>query len=85
MNKEALSRDRPGRSSNLGEKLNTDSKAKAAAGAKLRSETSAQKAAGEKMRFDRAVFDAEPEGISPVQKKMKQYGKKTPGSKPSSK
>ena len=48
MDKEAFSRDRPGKSSNLGEKLNTEGKAKKAAGAKLRSETAAQKAAAEK-------------------------------------
>lgn len=80
MEKEPLSRDRPGKSSSLGEKLNTEGKAKAAAGAKLRSETTAQKAAGEKMRFDKAVF--EPEGETPVKglrpKQQKRYAKKKP-------
>lgn len=74
------SRDRPGKSSSLGEKLNTEGKAKKAAGAKLRSETTAQKAAGEKMRFDKAVF--EPEGEVPVKgmrlKQQKRYARKKP-------
>ena len=80
MDKEAFSRDRPGKSSNLGEKLNTEGKAKKAAGAKLHSETTAQKAAGEKMRFEKAVF--EPEGEKPVKglrpKQQKRYARKKP-------
>ena len=80
MEKEAFSRDRPGKSSNLGEKLNTEGKAKKAAGAKLHSETTAQKAAGEKMRFEKAVF--EPEGEKPVKglrpKQQKRYARKKP-------
>ena len=43
MNTEKMSRDRPGKSSSLGEKLNTEGKAKKAVGAKLHSETTAQK------------------------------------------
>ena len=95
MDTERMSRDRPGRNttgmepgsgrgtgSNLGKKLNTEGKAKAAAGAKLRSENSAQKAAGEKMRFDKAVFEAEPEGAakgsSPAARRLKQSGGKKP-------
>lgn len=78
MDKETFSRDRPGKSSNLGEKLNTEGKAKKAAGAKLRSETSAQKAAGEKMRLEKAVF--EPEGETPAKglrpKQQKRYDRK---------
>ena len=80
MDKEAFSRDRPGKSSNLGEKLNTEGKAKKAAGAKLRSETAAQKAAAEKMRFEKAVF-ADEEPISAKAKRVKQqkrYARKTP-------
>ena len=80
MEKEAMSRDRPGKSSNLGEKLNTEGKAKKAASAKLHSETTAQKAAGEKMRFEKAVF--EPEGEKAVKglrpKQQKRYAKKKP-------
>ena len=80
MDKEAFSRDRPGKSSNLGEKLNTEGKAKKAASAKLHSETTAQKAAGEKMRFEKAVF--EPEGEKAVKglrpKQQKRYAKKKP-------
>ena len=81
MDKEAFSRDRPGKSSNLGEKLNTEGKAKKAAGAKLRSETAAQKAAAdEKMRFEKAVF-ADEEPISAKAKRVKQqkrYARKKP-------
>lgn len=80
MNKEAFSRDRPGKSSNLGEKLNTEGKAKKAAGAKLRSETAAQKAAAEKMRFEKAVF-ADEEPLSAKAKRVKQqkrYARKKP-------
>ena len=80
MDKEAFSRDRPGKSSSLGEKLNTEGKAKKAASAKLHSETTAQKAAGEKMRFEKAVF--EPEGEKAVKglrpKQQKRYAKKKP-------
>lgn len=80
MDKEAFSRDRPGKSSNLGEKLNTEGKAKKAAGAKLHSETTAQKAAGEKMRFEKAVFGPEGEaaakGLRP--KQQKRYARKKP-------
>lgn len=80
MEKEAFSRDRPGKSSNLGEKLNTEGKAKKAAGAKLHSETTAQKSAGEKIRFEKAVF--EPEGEKPVKglrpKQQKRYARKKP-------
>lgn len=80
MDKEAFSRDRPGKSSNLGEKLNTEGKAKKAAGAKLHSETTAQKAAGEKMRFEKAVFGPEGEaaakGFRP--KQQKRYARKKP-------
>ena len=80
MDTERLSRDRPGKSSNLGEKLNTEGKAKKAASAKLHSETTAQKAAGEKMRFEKAVF--EPEGEKAVKglrpKQQKRYAKKKP-------
>lgn len=78
MDKGNNGRDRPGRHSKLGDKLNTEGKAKATAGAKLRSETSAQKAAGEKMRFEKAVFEPEPEGISPAQKKLKRTGRRKP-------
>ena len=80
MDKEAFSRDRPGKSSNLGEKLNTEGKAKKAAGAKLRSETAAQKAAAEKMRFEKAVF-ADEEPLSAKAKRVKQqkrYARKKP-------
>ena len=80
MEKEAMSRDRPGKSSNLGEKLNTEGKAKKAAGAKLRSETAAQKAAAEKMRFEKAVF-ADEEPLSAKAKRVKQqkrYARKKP-------
>lgn len=80
MDKEAFSRDRPGKSSNLGDKLNTEGKAKKAAGAKLRSETAAQKAAAEKMRFEKAVF-ADDEPISAKAKRVKQqnrYARKKP-------
>jgi len=80
MEKEAFSRDRPGKSSNLGEKLNTEGKAKKAAGAKLRSETAAQKAAAEKMRFEKAVF-ADEEPLSAKAKRVKQqkrYARKKP-------
>lgn len=80
MDKEAFSRDRPGKSSNLGEKLNTEGKAKKAAGAKLRSETAAQKAAAEKMRFEKAVF-ADEEPLSAKTKRVKQqkrYARKKP-------
>ena len=80
MEKEAMSRDRPGKSSSLGEKLNTEGKAKKAASAKLHSETTAQKAAGEKMRFEKAVFEPEGEkavkGLRPKQQKL--YAKKKP-------
>jgi hypothetical protein len=80
MDKEAFSRDRPGKSSNLGEKLNTEGKAKKVASAKLHSETTAQKAAGEKMRFEKAAF--EPEGEKAVKglrpKQQKRYAKKKP-------
>ena len=80
MNTEKMSRDRPGKSSNLGEKLNTEGKAKKAAGAKLHSETTAQKAAGEKMRFEKAVFGPEGEaaakGLRP--KQQKRYARKKP-------
>ena len=80
MEKEAMSRDRPGKSSNLGETLNTEGKAKKAASAKLHSETTAQKAAGEKMRFEKAVFEPEGEkavkGLRPKQQKL--YAKKKP-------
>ena len=80
MDTERLSRDRPGKSSNLGEKLNTEGKAKKAASAKLHSETTAQKAAGEKMRFEKAVFEPEGEkavkGLRPKQQKL--YAKKKP-------
>ena len=80
MDKEAFSRDRPGKSSNLGEKLNTEGKAKKAAGAKLRSETAAQKAAAEKMRFEKAVFaDEEPLSAKPKRvKQQKRYARKKP-------
>lgn len=80
MDKEAFSRDRPSKSSNLGEKLNTEGKAKKAAGAKLRSETAAQKAAAEKMRFEKAVF-ADEEPLSAKAKRVKQqkrYARKKP-------
>ena len=80
MDKDAFSRDRPGKSSNLGEKLNTEGKAKKAAGAKLRSETAAQKAAAEKMRFEKAVF-ADEEPFSAKAKRVKQqkrYARKKP-------
>ena len=80
MDKEAFSRDRPGKSSNLGEKLNTEGKAKKATGAKLRSETAAQKAAAEKMRFEKAVF-ADEEPLSAKAKRVKQqkrYARKKP-------
>ena len=77
MDKEAFSRDRPGKSSNLGEKLNTEGKAKKAAGAKLRSETAAQKAAAEKMRFEKAVFTDE-EPLSAKVKQQKRYARKKP-------
>ena len=80
MDKEAFSRDRPGKSSNLGEKLNTEGKAKKAAGAKLRSATAAQKAAAEKMRFEKAVF-ADDEPLSAKAKRVKQqkrYARKKP-------
>ena len=80
MDKEAFSRDRPGKSSKLGEKLNTEGKAKKAAGAKLRSETAAQKAAAEKMRFEKAVF-ADEEPLSAKAKRVKQqkrYARKKP-------
>ena len=80
MDKEAFSRDRPDKSSNLGEKLDTESKAKKAAGAKLRSETAAQKAAAEKMRFEKAVF-ADEEPLSAKAKRVKQqkrYARKKP-------
>lgn len=80
MDKESFSRDRPGKSSNLGEKLNTEGKAKKAAGAKLRSETAAQKAATEKMRFEKAVF-ADEEPLSAKAKRVKQqkrYARKKP-------
>ena len=80
MDKEAFSRDRPGKSSNLGEKLNTEGKAKKAAGAKLRSETAAQKAAAEKMHFEKAVF-ADEEPLSAKAKRVKQqkrYARKKP-------
>ena len=80
MDTEKMSRDRPGKSSNLGEKLNTEGKAKKAAGAKLHSETTAQKAAGEKMRFEKAVFGPEGEaaakGLRP--KQQKRYARKKP-------
>ena len=80
MDKEILSRDRPGKSSNLGEKLNTEGKAKKAAGAKLRSETAAQKAAAEKMRFEKAVFaDEEPLSAKAKRgKQQKRYARKKP-------
>ena len=80
MDKEAFSRDRPGKSSNLGEKLNTEGKAKKAAGAKLHSETSAQKAAGEKMRFEKAVFTPEGEAAAKSLRPMQQkrYARKKP-------
>ena len=82
MDTEKMSRDRPGKSSNLGEKLNTEGKAKKAAGAKLHSETTAQKAAGEKMRFEKAVFGPEGEaaakGLRP--KQQKRYARKKPTS-----
>ena len=80
MDKEAFSRDRPGKSSNLGEKLNTEGKAKKAAGAKLHSETSAQKAAGEKMRFEKAVFTPEGEAAAKSlrPKQQKRYARKKP-------
>ena len=78
MDTEKMSRDRPGKSSNLGEKLNTEGKAKKAAGAKLHSETTAQKAAGEKMRFEKAVFG--PEGEEAAKglrsKQQKRYTRK---------
>lgn len=80
MDKESFSRDRPGKSSNLGEKLNTEGKAKKAAGAKLRSEAAAQKAAAEKMRFEKAVF-ADEEPLSAKAKRVKQqkrYARKKP-------
>lgn len=80
MDKEAFSRDSPGKSSNLGEKLNTEGKAKKAAGAKLRSETAAQKAAAEKMRFEKAAF-ADEEPLSAKAKRVKQqkrYARKKP-------
>lgn len=80
MDKESFSRDRPGKSSNLGEKLNTEGKAKKAAGAKLRSETAAQKAATEKIRFEKAVF-ADEEPLSAKAKRVKQqkrYARKKP-------
>ena len=80
MEKEAFSRDRPGKSSSLGEKLNTEGKAKKAAGAKLRSETAAQKAAAEKMRFEKAVF-ADEEPLTAKAKRVKQqkrYARKKP-------
>ena len=80
MEKEAFSRDRPGKSSSLGEKLNTEGKAKKAAGAKLRSATAAQKAAAEKMRFEKAVF-ADDEPLSAKAKRVKQqkrYARKKP-------
>lgn len=77
MEKEAFSRDRPGRSSSLSEKLNTEGKAKKAAGAKLRSETAAQKAAAEKMRFEKAVFTDE-EPLSAKVKQQKRYARKKP-------
>ena len=77
MDKEAFSRDRPGKNSNLGEKLNTEGKAKKAAGAKLRSETAAQKAAAEKMRFEKAVFTDE-EPLSAKVKQQKRYARKKP-------
>ena len=80
MDTEKMSRDRPGKSSKLGEKLNTEGKAKKAAGAKLHSETTAQKAAGEKMRFEKAVFGPEGEaaakGLRP--KQQKRYARKKP-------
>ena len=80
MDTEKMSRDRPGKSSSLGEKLNTEGKAKKAAGAKLHSETTAQKAAGEKMRFEKAVFEPEGEkaakGLRP--KQQKRYARKKP-------
>ena len=80
MDTEKMSRDRPGKSSNLSEKLNTEGKAKKAAGAKLHSETTAQKAAGEKMRFEKAVFGPEGEaaakGLRP--KQQKRYARKKP-------
>lgn len=82
MDTEKMNRDRPGKSSNLGEKLNTEGKAKKAAGAKLHSETTAQKAAGEKMRFEKAVFGPEGEaaakGLRP--KQQKRYARKKPTS-----
>ena len=83
IDKKKSSRDRPGKAqggakSPLGAKLNTEGKAKAAAGSKLRSETSAQRAAGEKMRFEKAVFEPETEGVSPMQKKLKKTGHKKP-------
>ena len=80
MDKESFSRDGPGKSSNLGEKLNTEGKAKKAAGAKLRSKTAAQKAAAEKMRFEKAVF-ADEEPLSAKAKRVKQqkrYARKKP-------
>lgn len=80
MDKEAFSRDSPSKSSNLGEKLNTEGKAKKAAGAKLRSEAAAQKAAAEKMRFEKAVF-ADEEPLSAKAKRVKQqkrYARKKP-------
>ena len=80
MDKEAFSRDRPGKSSNLGEKLNTEGKAKKTAGAKLHSETTAQKAAGEKMRFEKAVFGPEGEAVAKSlrPKQQKRYARKKP-------
>ena len=80
MNTEKMSRDRPGKSSNLGEKLNTEGKAKKAAGAKLHSETTAQKAAGEKMRFEKAVFGPEGEAAAKSlrPKQQKRYARKKP-------
>ena len=80
MEKETFSRDRPGKSSSLGDKLSTGDKAGKAAAAKLRSETTAQKAAGEKMRFGKAVF-ADEEPLSARAKRAKQqkrYARKKP-------
>lgn len=79
---EKYSRDRPTKA-RASDKLMTEGKAKAAASAKLQNEKTFQLAAGEKLRFEKAVFEEETENTSRLQRKMKQYGKKTQGKKPS--
>ena len=71
----------------IGDKLKTESSAKAAAGEKLLPEKTAETAAGEKLRFDKAVFGPE-EPMSKGKKLVREkqyeknrYGRKTPAAK----